>query len=124
MKRIKRVLGVVTLTASLAVGGGMALAPGATAATAAVGSSACNGHYGNGDSRALKVTASGVNLRTGPATSYGSKGLLNKGDTASGVCWKTKSGRTWLYVKLSKKTKSGLPKGTYGWVYSSYVKES
>ncbi|WP_149824963.1 hypothetical protein [Streptomyces tailanensis] len=34
------------------------------------------------------------------------------------MCWRTKAGKTWLYVKLSKKAKSGLVKGTHGWVYT------
>ncbi|WP_149824964.1 hypothetical protein [Streptomyces tailanensis] len=74
MKRVKRVLGAVALTASLAVGGGLALAPGATAATAAVNSGACSGHYSNGDNRGPKVTSNAVNLRIGPGSKYRSKG--------------------------------------------------
>ncbi|GGY16303.1 hypothetical protein GCM10010358_80050 [Streptomyces minutiscleroticus] len=65
----------------------------------------------------VSVTASSANLRTGPGTSYTSKGMLYRGDDARSVCMVPKSGGTiWLYIKLTTRSQSGLAKGTLGWI--------
>ncbi|MER6684636.1 SH3 domain-containing protein [Streptomyces olivaceoviridis] len=93
------------------VGGAVALAPAATA----VGQSACRSdfYYLPG-----VINTNSVNLRSGPGTSYSSKGLLSKGTRLTWICYKpgTATTSSWDYVKI----KSGVHKGTYGWVSARY----
>ncbi|MEU6071910.1 SH3 domain-containing protein [Streptomyces sp. NPDC047082] len=58
------------------------------------------------------INKNGWNLRTGPSRSYASRGLLYRGDKVTVLC----SRNTWLYTQLPRRSKSGLPKGTKGWV--------
>ncbi|UFR07146.1 SH3 domain-containing protein [Streptomyces sp. Go40/10] len=93
------------------VGGAVALAPAATA----VGQSACRSAIYNLPGH---INANNVNLRSGPGTSYSSKGLLSKGTSLTWICYKPGTATTsaWDYVKI----KSGIHKGTYGWVSARY----
>ncbi|MFC9622755.1 SH3 domain-containing protein [Streptomyces sp. NPDC056930] len=91
------------------------VAAGATLATvspaAAVGTSACtNDRY---DWNATINTAS-VNFRSGPGTSYSSKGLLAKGTKHLMRCFSSSkpAGYSWSYIKVT----SGPHTGVWGWV--------
>ncbi|MDT0616283.1 MULTISPECIES: SH3 domain-containing protein [Streptomyces] len=103
------------LTASaalaLAVTGGLAVT--AAPAAHAVGEhSKCTVNWSHGETGT--VSKNGWNLRTGPSTGYASRGLLYRGDTVKLLC----SRGNWDYTELSKRSKSGLSKGTRGWVRS------
>ncbi|MCX3287060.1 SH3 domain-containing protein [Streptomyces sp. NEAU-H22] len=63
--------------------------------------------------------SSGVNFRTGAGTGYASKGLLHKNDWGKKVATKG----SWIKLRLGQKSKSGLAKGTTGWVSKSYVSD-
>ncbi|WP_329020482.1 SH3 domain-containing protein [Streptomyces sp. NBC_01601] len=106
MSVIRR-LATVTLSASLLAGTAAALAPAASAAT--LGSSACSYNITDHDAT---VGYNGVNYRSGPGTSYASKGFLYSGDDLRVYCGKS----GWYYTKLISRSKSGLPAGTYGWI--------
>ncbi|MGX1886809.1 hypothetical protein [Streptomyces sp. NPDC055287] len=99
-------LSLCLLTGVTAVG-----APSASA----VGSSACRYPVGGlkGD-----VAFNGVNYRTGPGTRYASKAQLYKGDDLRPTC----SRGDWLYAKLTRRSKGGLPAGTRGWVRIDMLK--
>ncbi|WP_330342650.1 SH3 domain-containing protein [Streptomyces sp. NBC_00557] len=58
------------------------------------------------------VSRNGWNLRTGPSTAYASRGYLFRGDKLTVLC----SRGSWDYSQLSQRSKSGIPKGTRGWV--------
>jgi uncharacterized protein YgiM (DUF1202 family) len=102
---VKRIATLTTLTtsAALVLGGSLLLAPSAQAYT-------CTSSY--------VVTANAVNLRTGPSTSYASKGHLYKND----YVWKIKATTaTWWKVELDGKSKTGLKDGTRGYVAKKYL---
>ncbi|MET8605564.1 SH3 domain-containing protein [Streptomyces rubiginosohelvolus] len=100
----------VVLSTSLLAGGAAALAPTASAA----GSASCS--YNIADHNAV-ADGNGINYRTGPSTSYASKGFLYDGDDLRVYCGKG----TWYYTKLIHRSKSGMAKGTYGWVRSDML---
>ncbi|WP_327359693.1 SH3 domain-containing protein [Streptomyces sp. NBC_01304] len=105
MAAIKR-LATVALSVSLLAGGAAAVAP-----TASAASSKCEfTNYG-------AANGNGINFRTGPSTGYVSKGLLYK-DKLHLYC--SKNG--WYKAQLPQRSKSGLKKGTWGWIHSSKVK--
>ncbi|MFI6278063.1 SH3 domain-containing protein [Streptomyces sp. NPDC050988] len=52
------------------------------------------------------------NLRTGPSTGYSSRGYLYRGDKLTVLC----SRGNWDYSQLTQRSKSGISKGTRGWV--------
>jgi uncharacterized protein YgiM (DUF1202 family) len=58
------------------------------------------------------VGKNGWNLRTGPSSAYVSRGLLYRGDRVTVLC----SRGAWNYTQLPRRSKSGLPAGTRGWV--------
>ncbi|WP_328689928.1 SH3 domain-containing protein [Streptomyces sp. NBC_01390] len=58
------------------------------------------------------VAKNGWNYRTGPGTTYASKGYLYRGDKLTVLC----SRGNWDYSQLTQRSKSGIPKGTRGWV--------
>ncbi|CAM5737913.1 hypothetical protein SALBM311S_03746 [Streptomyces alboniger] len=62
-------------------------------------------------------TTTTVNLRSGPGTSYASKGSLATGTKFDHYCSTYKS-RVWVYGKVL----SGANKGKWGWVAESYLK--
>lgn len=80
-------------------------APPASAATSA----SCTYNITDHDAQ---VDGNGVNYRTGPSTSYSSKGFLYDGDDLRVYCGKG----SWYYAKLTHRSKSGLAAGTYGWI--------
>lgn len=106
----KRRAAAVALSASLLAGGAAALAPTASAAS----SSSCS--YNIGDHDAI-VDGNGINYRTGPGTSYSSKGFLYDGDDLRVYCGKG----NWYYTKLIHRSKSGMKTGTYGWIRSDML---
>ncbi|MFJ8752082.1 SH3 domain-containing protein [Streptomyces sp. NPDC102441] len=63
--------------------------------------------------------ANGVNFRTGPSTGYASKGSLYKHDWGKKIA--TKSG--WIKLQLGQKSRSGLAKGSTGWIASKYLSD-
>ncbi|MFB7931383.1 SH3 domain-containing protein [Streptomyces sp. NPDC056039] len=62
---------------------------------------------------------SGINFRTGAGTGYASKGILHKDDWGKKLATKG----SWIKLKLGTKSKSGIAKGTTGWVSKSYVSD-
>ncbi|OEV09239.1 SH3 domain-containing protein [Streptomyces nanshensis] len=61
------------------------------------------------------ISASGVNLRTGPGTGYTSVGTLSKGTDVMALC--SNKGRNWEKVRILQ----GRHKGKVNWVYDAYV---
>ncbi|MGW0875325.1 SH3 domain-containing protein [Streptomyces sp. NPDC002740] len=58
------------------------------------------------------VSKNGWNYRTGPGTTYASRGHLYRGDKLTVLC----SRGNWDYSQLTHRSKSGIAKGTKGWV--------
>lgn len=104
-QRVKRALMAATIGLTVAVGG-VATAP---AAHAVGESSQCSVNWRNFDAKAGK---NAWNFRTGPSSGHRSRGYLYRGDKLKVLCSK---GR-WDYSQLSQRSKSGIPKGTRGWV--------
>ncbi|MBB6418488.1 SH3 domain-containing protein [Streptomyces sp. AK010] len=63
--------------------------------------------------------SSGVNFRTGAGTGYASKGIPHKNDRGGKLATKG----SWIKLQLGRKSKSGLAKGSTGWVSKSYVSD-
>ncbi|WP_234325449.1 SH3 domain-containing protein [Streptomyces sp. NRRL S-146] len=80
----------------------------------AAGAASCT--YNISDHNA-EVDGNGVNYRTGPSTAYASKGFLYTGDDLRVYC----GNGSWYYTKLTARSKSGLPAGTYGWIRSDML---
>lgn len=97
----------VALSVSLLAGGAAVLAPTASAASDCAS-------YDQG----AEADGNGINFRTGPSTSYASKGRLYNADQLGLYC---KSG-SWYKAKLIKRSKGGLPAGTYGWIRQDMLK--
>ncbi|MET9461079.1 hypothetical protein ABZY05_39555 [Streptomyces canus] len=106
---LRRRIATFALSVSLLTGAAVALAPSASA----VGSSACTVNFPDDNGT---VSTNGVNYRSGPGTSYSSKGLVYKGDRVREYCLTSRGGKLWYYTKLLKKSQGGLPAGTYGWL--------
>jgi hypothetical protein len=68
----------------------------------------------NWSNAAGRVKNNGWNLRTGPSTGYTSRGYLYNGDRLTLLC----SRGSWEYTELRARSRSGLAKGTRGWVRS------
>jgi uncharacterized protein YraI len=113
----RRRLAAFALSASLLTGSAVALAPGASAAE----SRKCNVDTPDGNA---VVTRNGVNYRGGPGTTYSSKGLLYRGDTLRTYCLSTLGDHPWYYGKLSKRSRGGLAKNTYGWIRVDMMRET
>lgn len=109
MQLFRRAAALAVSTALLA-GGAMTLAPSASA----VGAARCT--YNEPDYNAI-VDVNGVNYRTGPSTRYSAKGLLYTGDRVRVHCGTS----NWLYTSLTKRSTTGLAKGTAGWVRSDML---
>ncbi|MFD4529924.1 SH3 domain-containing protein [Streptomyces sp. NPDC058470] len=107
MAALKR-FATVALSVSLLAGGAAALAP-----TASAASSDCSTY-----DQSAEVDGNGINFRSGPSTSYKSKGLVYNADQLALYC---KSG-SWYKAKLKKRSKGGLPAGTYGWIRQDMIK--
>ncbi|MEU5393447.1 SH3 domain-containing protein [Streptomyces tibetensis] len=103
---------IATTVAAVALfGGAMVTAPSAGAVT----NPKCN--LDEPDQTYYKIKTNNVNLRKGPATSYGSLGQLTKGTKFTYYCTKTYPTPVWWYGKVT----SGAHKGVTGWVRSDYV---
>ncbi|MGW7200838.1 SH3 domain-containing protein [Streptomyces chryseus] len=96
---------------ALTTGVGLMTAP---AASAASEPSSCTKRFGD---HAGTITANAINVRSGPSTSYASKGYLYRSDNI-----KLKCGRgDWYYGTLTARSKSGLPAYTSGWVHERFL---
>ncbi|MGW0538313.1 SH3 domain-containing protein [Streptomyces sp. NPDC003032] len=97
-------------TAALALATAAALTVTTAPAAHAVGeNSKCTVNWSN---FGATVSKNGWNYRTGPSTAYASRGYLYRGDKVTVLC----SRGNWDYSQLTKRSKSGIPKGTKGWV--------
>ncbi|WP_432156211.1 SH3 domain-containing protein [Streptomyces sp. bgisy153] len=65
------------------------------------------------------VTGNGVNFRSGAGTNYRAIGQLYRGDSGTKVA---RSG-SWIKIKLDHRSKTGLKKGTTGWVTKTYLSQ-
>ncbi|MFJ2218273.1 SH3 domain-containing protein [Streptomyces sp. NPDC101062] len=65
------------------------------------------------------VYGKGVNFRSGAGTGYRAIGQLYTGDAGTKVA----SSGSWVKIKLDHKSKTGLKKGTTGWVSKSYIEQ-
>ncbi|MEV5282655.1 SH3 domain-containing protein [Streptomyces sp. NPDC006692] len=109
---IRRITTRAVAPAFLAMAAAAALTVTTAPAAHAVGENKqCTVNWSNA---AGKVKNNGWNLRTGPSTGYTSRGYLYNGDRLNILC----SRGSWDYTELSARSKSGLPKGTRGWVRS------
>lgn len=97
-----------TAMLALSVTAGLAVTT-APAAHAVGENSKCTVNWSN---FGATVAKNGWNLRTGPSTAYASRGYLYRGDKLTVLC----SRGAWDYSQLSQRSKSGIPKGTKGWV--------
>lgn len=96
--------------AVLALAAAAALTVTAAPAAHAVGeNSKCSVNWANFDA---KVGKNAWNYRTGPSTAYSSRGYLYRGDKLKVLC----SRGNWDYSQLTQRSKSGIAKGTRGWV--------
>ncbi|MFE0356531.1 hypothetical protein ACFW2K_22495 [Streptomyces nigra] len=109
--RVGRATVSVAVALFAAVGTTVAIAP----AASAVDGSRCNS-----STFAFKghINTNSVNLRSGPGTSYKSKGLLSKGTRTHMYCYYKAPGAktpSWEYIKVT----SGPNKSVKGWVRGS-----
>ena len=109
--RIRRL--TVSSATALLVAAGATLATAPTAS--AVDSSACNSAWYYFDGH---INTNSVNLRSGPGTSYKSKGLLSKRTKTYFYCYKDYGANKWSWEYI--KVKSGPHKNVKGWVRSGY----
>ncbi|MER6443750.1 SH3 domain-containing protein [Streptomyces venezuelae] len=112
MNMVTRRVATVAATGGLLLGG--ALATASTASAASIGSGACT--------HQIKINTdvdTAVNFRTGPGTGYTATGLLSKGTDVYWQCNKGDNGKpgAWGYVTV----KSGAHKGKKGWVAAQYI---
>lgn len=105
-----RVSAAVAASTALLVGGTVAMAPTASAASMP---KACDYVWQVPD---YMKTTTAVNLRKGPGTKYASRGILAKGVRFTAHC-NTDDFR-WTYGKVT----SGAHKGKWGWVSLDYLK--
>ncbi|WP_331752279.1 SH3 domain-containing protein [Streptomyces sp. NBC_00829] len=91
----------------------LAVAPTAQAAQTSINSSAssCSGIWW--------VTGNGVNFRRGAGTAYGAIGSLYRYDQGRRIG----SHGAWIRLRLTSKSKGGLPAGSTGWVSRHYLNE-
>ncbi|MFI9202812.1 SH3 domain-containing protein [Streptomyces sp. NPDC053048] len=117
--RIGKSLAVVA-TASL-LGGGLLLAPSASAVPGASAKAApaveqllsCSHGWSNKDSGSKKVTASGVRYRVGPHTSCDALGQIPQGATVYYHCYtRTQDDGTWSHVRIKGTERQGWVKDT------------
>ena len=112
MHTLTRRVATVATTGALLLGGAVATASTANAAT--VGSGACT--------HQIKLNTdvyTTVKFRTGPGTGYTATGQLSKGTDVYWQCNKGDNGKpgAWGYVTV----KSGAHKGKKGWVAAQYI---
>lgn len=112
MNTLTRRVATVATTGALLLGGAVATASTASAAT--VGSGSCT--------HQIKINTdvyTTVKFRTGPGTKYTATGQLSKGTRVYWQCNKGDNGKpsAWGYVKVT----SGAHKGKTGWVAAQYI---
>ncbi|MFI6113304.1 hypothetical protein [Kitasatospora sp. NPDC051164] len=112
MNTLTRRVATVASTGALLLGGAVATASTASAAT--VGSGACT--------HQIKINTdvyTTVKFRTGPGTGYTATGQLSTGTDVYWQCNKGSNGKpgAWGYVTV----KSGAHKGQKGWVAAQYI---
>ncbi|OEJ23210.1 hypothetical protein AS594_00435 [Streptomyces agglomeratus] len=102
--------GIAVATVAMGAAGTMAAAPAAHAnpSTQVQAANSCP---------TWTVMGNGVNFRTGPGTSYRSIGLLYRFDYGTRVS----STRSWVKIKLSARSKTGMRAGTTAWVSKAYA---
>ncbi|UQI46019.1 hypothetical protein M1P56_17510 [Streptomyces sp. HU2014] len=111
---------VAIAAAAALLGGGLLLAPSATA-TPATGTQAaptaellsCSHSWSNKDADKEKVTKSGVRYRVGPHTSCAALGQIDKGATVYFHCYtRTQDDGTWSHVRIKGTDRQGWVKDT------------
>ncbi|MFI6688379.1 SH3 domain-containing protein [Streptomyces sp. NPDC050485] len=112
MNTLTRRAATVATTGALLLGGAVATASTASAAT--LGSGACT-HQIKIDTDVYTT----VNFRTGPGTGYTATGQLSPGTRVYWQCNKGSNGEpgAWGYVTVT----SGAHKGEQGWVAAQYI---
>ncbi|POX58089.1 SH3 domain-containing protein [Streptomyces sp. Ru62] len=114
---IRRITTRAAAPAVLAMAAAAALTVTTAPAAHAVGeSSKCSVNVGNFGGT---VGKNGWNDRTGPGTGYTSRGYLYRGDKLTVLC----SRNSWVFTQLSRRSASGLPKGTKGWIRQDGLQE-
>ncbi|WP_327357713.1 SH3 domain-containing protein [Streptomyces sp. NBC_01304] len=113
-RKIVQRTAIVAATLAMGASASLVSAPSVMASPASVTAMPCKpGKYYQ------VYRGAGVNIRSGPSTSHRSLGHLYKNDWGK----KVDSKRGWIKLKLGKRSKSGLPKGTTGWVASTYLSD-
>ncbi|MCX4826704.1 SH3 domain-containing protein [Streptomyces sp. NBC_01142] len=109
--------GVAVATIAMGAAASLAAAPAALASTPAQAPATL---AAKNTCPTWSVTGKAVNFRSGPGTQYRSIGLLYRWDD-SGT--KVSSSGSWIKIKLDHKSKTGLKKGTTGWVNKKYLEQ-
>ncbi|WP_331746764.1 SH3 domain-containing protein (plasmid) [Streptomyces halstedii] len=109
--------GIAVATIAMGAAASLAAAPVALASTPAQAPTAL---AAKNSCPTWSVTGKAVNFRSGPGTQYRSIGLLYRWDD-SGT--KVSSSGSWIKIKLDHKSKTGLKKGTTGWVSKQYLEQ-
>lgn len=74
---------------------------------------------------AVTPTTNGLRIRSGPGTRYTAYGLLYRGDHMQTTVQEVlPGGEEWCWVRLTRRSASGLPKGFHGWVYAAYLRDA
>ena len=104
--------GIALATVAMGAAGTLVSAPAAQAqvATQAKAANTCP---------TWTVTGNAVNFRSGPGTNYRAIGSLYRWDYGKRVA----SSGSWIKLKLSERSKTGLRAGTTGWVSKRYVEQ-
>jgi uncharacterized protein YraI len=109
--------GIAVATVAMGAAASLAAAPSALASTPAQAPAAL---AAANTCPTWSVTGKAVNFRSGPGTQYRSIGLLYRwSDSGTKVA---RSG-SWIKIKLDHKSKTGLKKGTTGWVNKKYLSQ-
>ncbi|MFE7779339.1 SH3 domain-containing protein [Streptomyces sp. NPDC057445] len=107
---LRRIATRSLLPAALAMAAAAALTVTTAPAAYAVGENRqCTVNWSNFDA---SVAKNAWNLRSGPSTGYRSLGYLYRGDKAKVLCSKG----SWNYSQLTRRSRSGIPSGTKGWI--------
>ncbi|MGX1886808.1 SH3 domain-containing protein [Streptomyces sp. NPDC055287] len=107
---LRRIATRSVIPAALAITAAAGLTMATAPAAQAVGEHRqCTTNWGN---FGATVAKNAWNYRTGPSTAYRSLGYLNRGDKVKVFCSKG----SWNYSQLTQRSRSGMPKGTKGWV--------
>ncbi|MGW1002113.1 SH3 domain-containing protein [Streptomyces sp. NPDC001118] len=108
--------GVAVATIAMGAAASLAAAPSALAAPASAPTQTL---AAKNTCPTWTVTGNGVNFRTGAGTKYRAIGQLYRGDSGT----KISSSGSWIKIKLDHRSKTGLKKGTTGWVTKSYLEQ-